>query len=336
MGETFCSYISVLNPLCTPLSTVHLTARIQSPQGRSELYDTRPLGKNKRCPDNPLKEMPPYSSLDMIVQSSLTHVGVHTLRVGVSYRNDLSSPVQTMRKFYRFHVLAPLSSTHVVQDTGKTTLLELSVHNETQRPMFLDTMKWNGLHDTRILDDYMLPTCHPILRPEERVSIVYKIVQDTNGTHKNSTGTVTLGWTTAMGERGTFTTPPIHHKKSNSDGDVDPSRRARSSLVEFRFLNSSDVLPLGIPSRLLFEIKSSSSRLFLLEIDSNTTEKGFVVTSTLPISISNHHHLQEPYQVQLDILPIHSGLFNLQGISLIDKITRETFPLSDINTILIK
>lgn len=78
LGETFSSYISVINHFPYDLYNVSLTARIQSPNGRSELRDMRKERTGQDPPSNPIDVFPAGSNLDMIIQHNLSEIGVHT------------------------------------------------------------------------------------------------------------------------------------------------------------------------------------------------------------------------------------------------------------------
>ena len=150
LGEVFCSYISVLNQYSHDLRSVGLTAQLQTPNGRTELFDVRaqvqrkahdsparrpkpapvhlcphttaplraPLSPRRthmhaqrgdELPQNPAVLFRGGQSLDMVVEHSLQDLGVHTLRVGVTYTDRETGEAKSLRKLYRFNVTSPLT-----------------------------------------------------------------------------------------------------------------------------------------------------------------------------------------------------------------------------------
>ncbi|KAF0721361.1 hypothetical protein AaE_010080 [Aphanomyces astaci] len=123
LGETFSSYISVINQFACDLNQVGLTAKLQTPTTRSDLTDKRELRGGTTPPVNPAAVLSAGSNLDMAVEFELSEVGVHTLRVGVSYLDPLTNEPKSLRKFYRFQVLNPLTITF------KHVLIQVRTHD---------------------------------------------------------------------------------------------------------------------------------------------------------------------------------------------------------------
>ena len=137
LGETFCSYISVLNQHPHNLSNVGLTAQLQTPNGRADLRDVREQ-RGEAVPQNPAQVFAPAQSLDMVVEHALRDLGVHTLRVGVTYTSRATGEQKSLRKLYRFNVTSPLSMTFRHVAVAGTSCVEAQLRNTTRAQMMLD------------------------------------------------------------------------------------------------------------------------------------------------------------------------------------------------------
>jgi hypothetical protein len=106
VGETFSAYLGILNPSSSlPIKGLSVTVKLLSPTSRYDLITkTTDTDATDRETGSVVTDVPPSSSIDMIVSKSLDSIGTHTLRVSVSYGNN-----QILRKFYRFNVDLPLS-----------------------------------------------------------------------------------------------------------------------------------------------------------------------------------------------------------------------------------
>lgn len=147
MGNTFSSYISVINPYSCELRDVGLSANIQCANDRVELHDNRYARTGKLPPPNPVAVLPAGSSLDMVVDYPLNQVGNHVLRVGVAYVDPVTGESKSLRKFYRFGVQNPLiitfkqNSKPSQQQQGEA-IVEAQIRNVSKLPLFVDSIKF--------------------------------------------------------------------------------------------------------------------------------------------------------------------------------------------------
>jgi hypothetical protein len=147
LGNTFSSYISVINPYSCELRDVGLSANIQCANDRVELHDNRYARTGKMPPPNPVAVLPAGSSLDMVVDYPLNQVGNHVLRVGVSYVDPVTGESKSLRKFYRFAVQNPLvitfkqNSMPSQQQKGEA-IVEAQIRNVSKLPLFVDSIKF--------------------------------------------------------------------------------------------------------------------------------------------------------------------------------------------------
>ncbi|KAF4325569.1 hypothetical protein BBO99_00002003 [Phytophthora kernoviae] len=147
LGNTFSSYISVINPYSCELRDVGLSANIQCANDRVELHDNRYARTGKMPPPNPAAVLPAGFSLDMVVDYPLNQVGNHVLRVGVSYVDPVTSESKSLRKFYRFAVQNPLVITFkqnavATQLQQGEALVEAQIRNVSKLPLFVDSIKF--------------------------------------------------------------------------------------------------------------------------------------------------------------------------------------------------
>lgn len=77
LGNTFSSYISVINQYACDMRDVGLSVNIQCANDRVELLDNRYARTGKRPSANPAKVLPAGSSLDMVVDYPLNQIGNH-------------------------------------------------------------------------------------------------------------------------------------------------------------------------------------------------------------------------------------------------------------------
>ncbi|KAG6572878.1 uncharacterized protein IUM83_15483 [Phytophthora cinnamomi] len=147
LGNTFSSYISVINPYSCELRDVGLSANIQCANDRVELHDNRYARTGKLPPPNPVAVLPAGSSLDMVVDYPLNQVGNHVLRVGVAYVDPVTGESKSLRKFYRFAVQNPLVITFkqnsaAMQAQKGEAIVEAQIRNVSKLPLFVDSIKF--------------------------------------------------------------------------------------------------------------------------------------------------------------------------------------------------
>lgn len=133
-GEKFSAYIAVVNGYQNiPFYQVSLAIRLQTTTTVIDLTDTR----GTTHPPAP-RTLGYNESADMIVQHSLTELGIHTLRVSVQYMISPTSETKTLRKFYRFNVLQPLTVSSYFVDVDSKPLIQCQVTNSTKTPIYIE------------------------------------------------------------------------------------------------------------------------------------------------------------------------------------------------------
>lgn len=138
-GEMFSAYIAVVNGIQdTPFNLVTLAIRLQTSNATYDLLDTRSSPGVISCQT---KVLAPNEGLDMVVQHTLSELGIHTLRVSVQYNHFKSSEPKTIRKFYRFSVLQPLqivSHCTELHTHSNKIMVQTKVTNATKAPLFIE------------------------------------------------------------------------------------------------------------------------------------------------------------------------------------------------------
>eukprot|EP00903_Cladosiphon_okamuranus_P010481 g9916.t1 len=126
----------------TVLANASLTAKLQSPTGRVDLEDKRTARGASVSRPNPAPLLGPSENLDMIVEHTLEELGTHTLRVTVKYQvagAPEGSEPRSMRKFYRFSVMNPVTLSSSCTAVRGTPFVELQLINTTQMDLLLDS-----------------------------------------------------------------------------------------------------------------------------------------------------------------------------------------------------
>jgi hypothetical protein len=143
-GEMFSAYIAVVNGIQdTPFNLVTLAIRLQTSNATYDLLDTR---ASPNVTSGQTKTLAPNEALDMVVQHTLSELGIHTLRVSVQYNHNKSSEPKTIRKFYRFSVLQPLqivSHCTELHTHNNKIMVQTKVTNATKSPLYIEEVCLN-------------------------------------------------------------------------------------------------------------------------------------------------------------------------------------------------
>ncbi|CAH0493871.1 unnamed protein product [Peronospora farinosa] len=249
LGNTFSSYISVINPYSCELRDVRLSANIQCANDRVELHDNRYARIGKHPPPNPVDVLPAGCSLDMVVDYPLNQVGNHVLRVGVAYVNPVTGENKSLRKFYRFGVQNPLVITFKqklmpLQQQQSETIVEAQIRNVSKLPLFVDDIKFLPLLPFRSeemqvhsvdkqegeqasMQELMAVNNgqQTLVYPQEELQRVFRVSYDpasdptlltTQGSQ--NLGRLHVGWKISMGEAGSVESQPVMRRAPGADG----------------------------------------------------------------------------------------------------------------------
>lgn len=117
-----------------------LAVRLQTSSNVIDLFDSSNNTQNSTNKSvNPqIKILDANDTLDMIVSQVLNELGTHTLRVSVSYQVLSGSEPKTLRKFYRFNVLQPLSISSYFMIINNKPFVQCLVSNLTKSPVYME------------------------------------------------------------------------------------------------------------------------------------------------------------------------------------------------------
>ncbi|ETV94611.1 hypothetical protein H310_11872 [Aphanomyces invadans] len=327
LGETFSSYISVINQFACDLNQVGLTAKLQTPTTRSDLSDKRLLRGGTTPPMNPMPVLPAGSNLDMAVEFELNEVGVHTLRVGVSYVDPVTSEPKSLRKFYRFQVLNPLTITlkHVlIQDES---FVEAKVQNITQIPLHADSILFLPSPPFKAQELAPPKQSSNLIFPDDAVQSTFKVTAD----HLDmSLGTLNLGrlevkWKSAMGESGSMQTPPVIRKVGS----------VKEAVVTV-LLPTPVHAHVGQPFLASVVIQNNGTRAMHLQLQLRRDLMLGILCSS--VSHQNVGFVQgnSTLTVDVEFLPLVAGLQQIQGVFVVEMETQVEFAMEKKVFVLVK
>jgi hypothetical protein len=163
----------------------------------------------------------------------LLEVGTYTMRVSIHYVDDSdeSNQNRTLRKFYRFNVLAPLQNEgmSVIESENEEILVQGNVKNMTKKCLYVDSFKLvlgsdatqtlmfeENVLTTGILgkDGFIDPnmlTSAALLQPGESYaySFLGKLLVKDLSQVPRELGHVEITWSSNMGEKGIYNTEII-------------------------------------------------------------------------------------------------------------------------------
>ncbi|KAI9912089.1 hypothetical protein PsorP6_009215 [Peronosclerospora sorghi] len=340
LGNTFSSYISVINPFSFELRDVNLCVSMQCDNDRIELRDNRYARTGTMPPPNPVARLAPGASLDMVVDYPLTHVGTHVLRVGVTYVDPEATTDETksLRKFYRFGVQNPLVTTFQqhTHNERHETLLEAEIRNVSKLPLYLDKISFRALSPFTA-EEMSTATNHPhadntslqalislplepppLLYPQEELRRVFRISYDAasdptliGASGSPNLGWLHVGWQTSMGEAGAMQSEIVMRKGAEGAGhDV------REVVVSIE--NEPHQVEVGQPFVVVLSIANHSFRSLKLQLQFRKNRmRGIVCSST---SYQNLEVLdgQSKRSISVEFLALVGGLQVLCGPVVVD------------------
>lgn len=135
-SEKFSAYIAVVNGIQdSAFHQVSLAVRLQTANATFDLYDCRP---SEGITSGQSKILNPNENIDMVVQHTLTELGIHTLRVSVQYISNRSNEPKTLTKFYRFNVLQPINILSNANELNDKIMIQTKLTNLTKSPLYID------------------------------------------------------------------------------------------------------------------------------------------------------------------------------------------------------
>lgn len=170
LGETFSSYVCLINDSTWIARDVHVKCELQTLSQKFTLFEsdvttppgistttTRPSPPNSKDSTTVLKHtstIHPAKSSETVIQHEIKELGLHSLVCSVSYTKNEEK--KTFRKLYRFQVLNPLAvKTKINSLSNGDVFLEAQVHNICESSMVIERMRFDPVEQF---------TCHDLNR----------------------------------------------------------------------------------------------------------------------------------------------------------------------------
>ncbi|KAE9034887.1 hypothetical protein PR003_g7873 [Phytophthora rubi] len=355
LGNTFSSYISVINPYSCELRDVGLSANIQCANDRVELHDNRYARTGKLPPPNPVAVLPAGASLDMVVDYPLNQVGNHVLRVGVAYVDPITGESKSLRKFYRFAVQNPLvitfkQSSAATQVQKGEAIVEAQIRNVSKLPLFVDSIKLLPLppftSEEMVVDpvgkkaegeqasiqDLLSMNNAPqtLVYPQEELQRVFRVSYDpasdptllSSAQGSQNLGRLHVGWKTSMGEAGSVQSQPVMRKVPGASGHAGAGQHSEVT-VAVEELPKEVVV--GQPFLAAVSVTNKSAHSLALQLQFRKDLMHGVVCSS-----ASHQNLgvmdpKTAKTVWVEFLPMVGGLQALGGAVCVDIRTGQEF-----------
>ncbi|KAJ3026374.1 UNVERIFIED_CONTAM: hypothetical protein HDU68_005742 [Siphonaria sp. JEL0065] len=227
LGETFESYLCIVNESTKSVPNPSIKAELQTQTQRFTLADTTTTtntttqnNSNSALSANstPIPSLSPSKSAEFLISHEIKELGPHILVCSVSY-SGLDGSVKSFRKFFKFHVLNPLSVKTKVNSLadGSKVFLEAQVMNTCGVPMFLESVKFEGsmLFGVQDVGSHMFSDT-PILNDKDARQYLYiltpKIPNDPLSKTTPTLGKLDIQWRTTMGQQGRLQTSQLTRK----------------------------------------------------------------------------------------------------------------------------
>mmetsp|Transcript_130 Transcript_130/g.468 ORF Transcript_130/g.468 Transcript_130/m.468 type:complete len:451 (+) Transcript_130:290-1642(+) len=223
LGETFCSYISVVNYSDEVVTSVVIKAEVQTERQKTILYDMT---------SNPLGMLAPGGRHDFIISHDVKELGAHTLVCSAVY-TSVDGERKYLPQYFKFPSQNPLSVRTKVRSIGDNTFLETCVENCTKAPLLIHYVRFDpsphltvkeikmpdatvqgeksGAEEQDMIGDYMRQV--KVVQPNGGMRhFLYHLQRaHTSGRSEttNSLGKLEIRWHGAMGEVGRLQTQQI-------------------------------------------------------------------------------------------------------------------------------
>lgn len=358
MGEKFTAYISVLNHLPNrTLTDVELSVKLQSPGTKSDLKDKRLERGGGHPPPNPAPFLASGEHIDMVVEQSLTELGVHTLRVSVTYRHvgaPMTQEPKSLRKFYRFNVHNPINMSMTCLLAGGCPLVEMAVRNTTQMDLLLESYEFIPEADSGLSGELLgggsmvAQTGSPgplysgsgmhssdnagwglessiLLSPDDIHQFVYRVEAKgglSRGSH--TLGRIELCWRTTFGESGSVLSAPIICSVLGGSG------------VEVKIEGVSGSARVGELEHCMAVITNMTDRPLQLQLQFPMEDMVGVHIHGRSVRNLGEVGPGKEHRCPIDLLPLVAGLHELKGCVVMDMMTAQAYPQGKLCDILVE
>lgn len=327
LGETFSCYVCVHNETNQPVQSVSIKADLQTNSQRIVL--TTQQSQNPTMLD--VEE-----TLSDVIHHEVKDLGTHILVCEVTYMSNYST-LASFRKFFKFEVMKPLDvKTKFYNAESDDVYLEAQVQNITSGPIILEQVSLESSHQfnveslnevddgTSVFGEVTLlqsqESCQYLycLSPKEHISKEIKLL----AAAKNI-GKLDIVWRSNLGEKGRLQTSQLQ-RKTPEYGDI-----------RVTFENLPSKVPVDQPFDVTCKIVNASERTLDLILKLRSIQDA----SLLWCGISNRKLGPiEPGSnicVNLTALPINTGLYSLNGVSLVDLFLKRTYDYDDLASVFV-
>ncbi|TYZ63246.1 hypothetical protein PybrP1_009437 [[Pythium] brassicae (nom. inval.)] len=348
LGNTFSSYISVINQYACDLRDVGLSVNIQCANDRVELHDNRYARTGKLPSANPAKVLPAGSSLDMVVDYPLNQIGNHVLRVGVTYMDPILNEQKSLRKFYRFAVQNPLVISFKQSKLQDQTFVEAEIRNVSKLALFVDSIKFLPLppfaaeeldaagkqpgadRNPQSAAGLLQAGPQSLLNPQEELQRVFRVTYDPTadlttvsslGAH--NLGRLHVGWKTSVGEAGSVQSQPVM-RKADSGRDV-----------AVTLANLPKHIVCGVPFVATVRVANNSARNLQLQLQFRKDEMRGIVCHSISHQNIGLLSAQSVLDVPTEFLPTAGGLHAIRGVACVDLRSGQEFAQDELAHVLV-
>ena len=345
LGEIFSAYVAVVNDHDVAFPNVQLQVRVQTSNAVHDLVDV--MGSDFGSDPTKSVTLGSREKLDMMVQHQLSEVTAYTMRVSIHYtdveQEGMGAP-KTLRKFYRFNVLSPLTYNITSSLEGGQLMVRGNLMNNTKKMLFLEDISLELLPELTkaVRVDKMLTstsTSAQLVRPDGGVNAsalnsapfvgpdeVYAFclpgtVVDPEVAPPLGPGSrlghVLVKWHSRMGEGGYFSTTHIELGANVGRGPdkrqsgvklfaIDCVEAPLRCKVGEAFFITLQVSHLGIPGSEGLDVELTSER----SAEGPTSLK---MTNKVCLMVSNVTP-DEPKRVTISVLALSDGIKQLNSI----------------------
>ena len=327
LGETFASFVNVQNDSQQTVRDVVLKTDLQTSSQRMPL--SNPTGQAM------VSKLVPGDNISEVITHEVKELGGQLLVCTVSYINT-SGEKQMFRKYYKFQVLKPLDvRTKFFTTSDEEIFLEAQITNTTPHPLHMQKVVLAPSPLYTVSDLNFLGTGDSIfadsdyINPDDTWQYLYKLspkmTADENSNVKgvSSVGKLDIMWLSNFGER----------------GRLQSSQLQRLIQQQGELVVTVHSLPHFIASdeqfQLVLRVRNTSDRKYNLHITLNQiNNSGLIWVGDIKKVVGEVPPCSH-MDVQLDILPIKSGVWDVGEITIENVLTNKRFSYPSIGQILV-
>ncbi|KAG1470892.1 hypothetical protein G6F56_002427 [Rhizopus delemar] len=315
LGETFSTLVSVNNESPISVHQVQIKLELQTSSQRFVLFES-----------STLNELGPSKTNDITVSHEIKELKTHILVCTVQYIGD--GKKRHFRKFFKFEVANPLAvKTKFHHMSGGRVFLEAQLQNISDKPMFLERMKFEALEyfeyeslNQRVDEEDQSVFGDRFIHPQDVRQYLYMLSPRLSSTDRLSRTTNALGkldivWRSAMGDMGRLQTSQLTRKVPLLEFiEVQP----------FWIQEEEVKIVLETPFRLGIRVVNHSNENMKLVLTAIKTKMGSVLLSGLGSRQLGDLGPNQSTETELEFFPLTPGLQRVGGLRVTDLISGYT------------